>query len=58
MGWSEAALPPSRLRPHFVKTTVRVMAIRMVDWRCSGGHTDWLTTMRRVGVVPPVQIAA
>lgn len=39
-------LPPSRLRPHFVKATGGCTSIRTAVWRCSGGRTGWPTTTR------------
>jgi hypothetical protein len=38
-------LPPSRLRPHFVRANVRVHNIRLANWRCTGGRTGSPTTM-------------
>jgi hypothetical protein len=46
-------LPSSRLRPHFVKATVRVHAYPMAGWRCSGDRIGWGITTRRVASLSP-----
>jgi hypothetical protein len=40
-------LPPSRLRPHFVKATVRVHEYPDGRLAVFWGRTGWVTTMRR-----------
>ena len=51
-------LPPSRLRPHFVKATVRVHEYPDGHWRFIGGRTGWPTTADGILVQPASGLAA